>query len=73
MLGRHGLKVDKEERLLFVSNHAKGLAGILQDTPWVSSWPIMLKRLPEAASAGKTIHFAGPLKTKAVRLKIDLL
>ena len=73
VLGRHGLKVDKEERLLFVSNHAKGLAGILQDTPWVSSWPIMLKRLPEAASAGKTIHFAGPLKTKAVRLKIDLL
>ena len=73
VLGRHGLKVDKEERLLFVSNHAKGLAGILQDTPWVSSWPTMLKRLPEASSAGKTIHFAGPLKTKAVRLKIDLL
>ena len=74
LLGRNGLRVDHQQRLLYVSNTAKGLATILQDTPWSSSWPTMLKRLPEAASTGKkTIAFAGPLKTKAVQLKIDLL
>ena len=74
LLGRNGLRVDHEQRLLYVSNTAKGLATILQDTPWSSSWPTMLKRLPEASSTGKkTICFAGPLKTKAVQLKIDLL
>ena len=71
-LGRHGIRVDPKERALLVSNTAKGLASVLQDTPWVTSWPTMLKRLDGASGTGKkSVYFSAGISTKAVALPLD--
>jgi putative DNA primase/helicase len=75
-LGRHGIKVDLKQRLLIISNTAKGLAGVLQDTPWSTSWPTMLKRLDGAFAyvndKGKaaSTYFSAGLSTKAVAMSL---
>lgn len=71
-LGRHGIRVDIDKRRLLVSNTAKGLAGVLQDTPWVTSWPTMLSRLHGASKTGKkNVYFSAGISTKAVALPLD--
>lgn len=71
-LGRHGIKVDTKKRQLLISNTAKGLAGVLQDTPWSTSWPTMLKRLEGASGTGKqSVYFSPGINTKAVAMPLD--
>ena len=76
-LGRHGVKVDTKKRLLLISNTAKGLAGVLQDTPWATSWPTMLKRLDGARvylderGKPKSAHFSAGVSTKAVCMPLE--
>tara|TARA_Y100000004_G_scaffold127449_1_gene143475 strand:+ start:1288 stop:3855 length:2568 start_codon:yes stop_codon:yes gene_type:complete len=71
-LGRHGLKVELNGRLLLFSNTAKGLAAVLQDTPWANSWPTMLRRLDGAFSYRNdkgqfaSAYFSAGVSTKAV-------
>ena len=71
-LGRHGIKVDIKERRVLISNTAKGLAGVLQDTPWATSWPTMLKRLDGASGTGKkSVYFSSGVNTKAVAIPLE--
>ena len=76
-LGRHGLKVELKKRLLLFSNTAKGLAGVLQDTPWANSWPTMLRRLDGAfkylddKGKPKSAHFSAGVSTKAVAMPLS--
>ena len=72
-LGRHGLKVEPQERCLYVSNTHKALTGILQDTPWVNAWATVLKRLPGAAIGGVQRFTGAGNTTRSVRLSIDTL
>jgi putative DNA primase/helicase len=51
-LGRIGIKVENDR--LMVSNTAKGLHRILNDTAWAHNWGTVLSRLPDAQKAGVT-------------------
>jgi putative DNA primase/helicase len=69
-LGRIGLRV-MDGRLL-VANTALGLQRILADTPWATSWPTILSRLPDAQKPGK-VRFRGMERnSRAVSLPLDL-
>jgi len=69
-LGRHGLRVEVEDRALYVSNSSKGLSAILADTSWANCYTTMLRRL-KGSSAGGNWHFAGLGTSKSTRLDID--
>lgn len=72
-LGRHGLRVEQEQGVLFVSNTAEALASILKDTSWSHSWATVLSRLPGASKAG-TVRFRGVgAVSRAVALRIQAL
>lgn len=68
-LGRLGIRL-KDGRVC-VSNIASGMAAILADTPWGTSWSTMLRRLPDAASGGM-VHFSGIGSSRCVTIPVDL-
>jgi putative DNA primase/helicase len=70
-LGRHGLRVDQEARLLQISNTAEALAAILKDTPWGHSWATVLSRLPGATKAGAVRFKGAGAVSRAVALQIQ--
>lgn len=54
-LGRHGVGVDRVNGLLLVSNTAKGVARLLDGTPWSNGgWSNLLASLKGASRAGVT-------------------
>ena len=57
-LGRHGIKIAREEKVVIISNSAQAIAHILRDTAWANCWPTVLLRLPCASRAGVT-YFKG--------------
>lgn len=69
-LGRLGLQVRGEQ--LLIANCAEGLAQILRDTPWSSSWNTILSRLAGASRCEKPVHFPcmGTRRAVAVPLAI---
>jgi putative DNA primase/helicase len=69
-LSRHGLRVSNDH--LMVSNTAKAIAQILADTPWRSSWPTILTRLPGAQRMGVT-RFPGLGVTRATSVPLSTL
>jgi len=69
-LERHGLKVDQEAMLLFVSNTAEAIAAILRDTQWSHSWGTLLSRLKGASKAGPTRFRGCGAVSRAVALQI---
>lgn len=70
-LGRHGLRVDKDDDQLLVSNTAEALASILRDTPWSHSWATVLSRLPGATKAGATRFRGMGAISRATALRIS--
>jgi putative DNA primase/helicase len=72
-LGRYGLRVDKEDGLLMVSNTAEALAGILRDSPWSHSWPTVLSRLQGASKMGAVRFRGAGAVSRAVALQISAL
>lgn len=72
-LGRYGLRVEKEDGHLLVSNTAEALSLILRDSPWSHSWPTVLSRLQGASKVG-TVRFRGAgAVSRAVALQISAL
>ena len=72
LLSRHGLRV-MEQRLL-ISNTAEGIARILIDTPWATSWCTTLGRLPGAAPTPNPVRFKGAgSKDRACAIPLDTL
>jgi len=70
-LGRHGLKVESDERCLYVSNSSKGLSAILADTSWANCYTTMLRRL-KGSSVGGGRHFSGIGKpSRTTKIEID--
>jgi putative DNA primase/helicase len=69
-LGRLGLQVRGEQ--LLIANCAEGLAQILRNTPWSSSWNTILSRLAGASRCEKPVHFPcmGTRRVVAVPLAI---
>jgi putative DNA primase/helicase len=57
-MGRHGLKVDADQKALLVSNTAEAVAAILRDTAWAHSWSTVLCRLQGATKTGP-VRFGG--------------
>jgi len=68
-LGRLGLRVERDR--LLVSNTAKGLARILNDTAWQHSWSTVLSRLPDAQKCGVTRFRGLAGVSRAVSLPIQ--
>ena len=59
LLGRHGLKVDRE-RGLFIANNGEGIRMVFRRTPWCDGGHRQfLRNLPLAYGAEKPIHFPG--------------
>lgn len=54
VLLRYGIKVDKENDVLIVSNNHPSLVNIFKGTKWCSGWSKSLKRLPDAKSVNPT-------------------
>lgn len=73
VLGRHGFKVPDKERVVLISNTAKAIKAILQDTSWGNSWHTMLKRLPGASAAGPTRFGGVGGQSRAVAVRFDEL
>ena len=72
-LGRYGLRVDREQMLLFVSNTAEALATILRDSPWSHSWATVLSRIQGASKAGSVRFKGAGAVSRAVALRfLDL-
>jgi putative DNA primase/helicase len=72
-LERHGLRVDSDQQLLFVSNTADALASILKDTPWSHSWATVLSRLQGASKAGAVRFQGAGAVSRALALQLDAL
>lgn len=72
-LERHGLRVDSEQELLFISNTAESIAAILRDTQWSHSWGTLLSRLKGAAKAGPMRFRGCGALSRAVALPIAQL
>ena len=72
-LGRHGLRVDKEDDQLLISNTAEALATILRDSPWSHSWPTVLSRLQGASKVGAVRFRGAGAVSRAVALQISAL
>jgi hypothetical protein len=72
-LERHGLRVDSDQELLFVSNTAESIASILRDTQWSHSWSTLLSRLKGATKAGPMRFRGCGALSRAVALRISLL
>lgn len=70
-LSRHGLRVEPER--LLVSNTAKAIEQILCDTPWASSWPVVLSRLPGAMRSGPVRFRGAGMVTRAVAIPLESL
>jgi len=70
-LERYGLRVESDQKLLFVSNTAEALASILKDSAWSHSWATVLSRLPGAAKAGAVRFRGAGAVSRAVVLQID--
>ena len=71
VLGRHGFKVDEKDRVVLVSNTAKAIKSILQDTSWGNSWSTMLKRLPGASAVGPTRFGGVGNQSRAVAVRFE--
>jgi putative DNA primase/helicase len=69
-LERHGLRVDSEQELLFISNTAESIAAILRDTQWSHSWGTLLSRLKGAVKAGPMRFRGCGALSRAVALPI---
>ena len=69
-LGRHGIRLDGA--YVLVSNTAEGVARILRDTPWASSWGAQMARLPGAVRRGPT-HFSGLGTSRCCAVPVRLL
>jgi len=70
-LGRLGLQVRGEQ--LLIANCAEGLAQILRDTPWSSSWNTILSRLAGASRCEKPVHFPCMGTRRAVALPLAIV
>ena len=70
-LGRLGLQVRGEQ--LLIANCAEGLAQILRDTPWSSSWNTILSRLAGASRCEKPVHFTCMGTRRAVALPLAIV
>ena len=68
-LGRIGLRVERDR--LLVSNTAKGLGRILNDTAWQHNWSTVLSRLPDAQKCGVTRFRGLAGVSRAVSLPIQ--
>lgn len=72
-LGRYGLRVEKDDGLLLVSNTAEALGMILRDSPWSHSWPTVLSRLQGASKVGAVRFRGAGAIARAVALQISAL
>ena len=70
-LGRHGLKVNKDN--LMVSNTSEALREILNGTSWQHSWSQVLTRLPNAEKAPATRFKGQGSVAKAVKIPVIAL
>ena len=70
-LGRLGLQVRGQQ--LLIANCAEGLAQILRDTPWSSSWNTILSRLAGASRCEKPVHFPCMGTRRAVALPLAIV
>ncbi|MFO8237056.1 MAG: hypothetical protein R6U00_02140, partial [Prochlorococcaceae cyanobacterium] len=70
-LARQGLRAEPDR--LLVSNTAKAIEQILGDTPWASSWPVVLSRLPGAVRSGPVRFRGAGMVTRAVAIPLDSL
>ena len=70
-LGRHGLKVNKNN--LMVSNTSEALREILNGTSWQHSWSQVLTRLPNAEKAPATRFKGQGSVAKAVKIPVIAL
>lgn len=69
-LGRLGIKVGAES--FTISNSHKGIAGILEGTPWAKGWRRTLQRLPGAVVTAGTVRF-GATVGRGVTLPLQVL
>ena len=55
---RLGIRVEKDDREICISNTAEGIRSILKGTQWENCWPLTLARLP-GSSKKKPMRFTG--------------
>jgi len=55
---RLGIRVEKDDREICISNTAEGIRSILKATQWENCWPLTLARLP-GSSKKKPMRFTG--------------
>lgn len=69
-LMRYGLKVDRYEKVLYVSNSDKALVKMLAPTQWANNHNKILMRLDGSIAPEKPIRFAGNV-SRCVSIPID--
>ena len=67
---RHGIKVDADAGLFFVSNSHTAIASMLVNSPWASNWCRILKRLDNALSAPNSMRFGASVQSRAVGIPL---
>lgn len=72
-LGRNGFRVNPERTRLYVSNTHSAIARMLRDTPWVSSWGRILRRLDRAEAIEHAVRFAAGSRSRAVAIPLNLI
>lgn len=69
-IGRHGLKVQPEQKQLIISNTAKAIAAILCNTAWGNGWATILSRLPQAERLSPQRFNGAGAVSRAIAVKI---
>lgn len=72
-LERMGIKVDRINRAVAISNNHNAIKRILADSPWSDSWARTLRRIEGATASEKTMRFRGASVSRAVIIPLAVL
>jgi putative DNA primase/helicase len=62
-LKRYGIRLDRDEGIIYISDTNSKIAVLLKNSPWNKSWGQLLKRIPGAVSSQKRFHYSRSMAT----------
>lgn len=73
-LGKLGLKYNKTERLVYISNQSDSLARLLSGSQWGLNWTTTFKSIPGAHAPVKPVYFGNTVGTRrAIAIPLDAI
>jgi len=71
-LAMHGLKINTDKTILYISNSHRGIANILKDTVWSVGWYRILARIKGAVEK-TSCRFEYAMRTRAVGIPLNII